>query len=245
LSSRKPLLLRRESGASAYAFRRLRARLIAHGIGMPRSVIVATSVDDDEQTAVTVVRLAVAFAKANVRTLILSLDVRHHRVEKLLDLQPVIGLTDVLMDHRPFASIAIPTGLTNLLLVPAGSGKAEETDLFASTRLGQVLEEAGRLADVVFVDAPVESAGGDLAVLASKADGSLLVIKAGSTRHRALRATLSELRIAGKPVLGVVLADRVHRRGGQHASRPGTSHPPAPIAQPDRPTPAGATTRGD
>jgi polysaccharide biosynthesis transport protein len=199
-SSRKPLLQRRESGASAYAFRRLRARLLAHGIAAPGGTVLATSVDHDEQTAVTVVRLAVALARANFRTLVLSLDVRHHRVEKLLDMRQTIGLTDVLMDHRSFASATIPTGLPNLVVVPAGSHKVEDTDLFASPRLRQVLEQASQLADIVLIDAPAESTGGDLAVLASQADGSVLVIKAGATRHRALRATLGELPTPHPPI---------------------------------------------
>lgn len=242
---RKPLLQRRESGASVYAFRRLRARLLAHGIVAPRGTVVAASVDDDEETAVTVVRLAVAFARANFRTLILSLDVRHHRVEKLLDVQRPIGLTDVLMDHRPFASVTSPTSLANLLVVPAGSGKVEDTDLFASTRLRHVLDQASQLADLVLVEAPAESTGGDLAVLASQVDGSLVVVKSGVTSHRALRATFNELRAAGKPVLGVVLADRAHGRGGHHATRrPGAPRSPVSDAQTSRPKPERAVSRG-
>jgi capsular polysaccharide biosynthesis protein/Mrp family chromosome partitioning ATPase len=244
-SRRRPLLQRRESGASVYAFRRLRARLLAHGVVAPQGTVVAASVDDDEETAVAVVRLAVAFARANFRTLILSLDVRHHRVEQLLDLQRPIGLTDVLMDHRPFASVTSPTGLANLLVVPAGSGKVEDTDLFASTRLRHVLDQASQLADLVLVEAPAESTGGDLAVLASQVDGSLVMAKSGVTSQRALRATLNELRAAGKPVLGVVLADRAHGRGGHHAARrPGIPRLPAPDAQTSRPDPERAVTRG-
>jgi succinoglycan biosynthesis transport protein ExoP len=219
--SRKPLLARRESDASAYAFRRLRARLLAGGIATAPSTVLATSVEDDEATAVTVVRLAAAFAKANFRTSILTLDVRHHRVERLLDVRPTFGLADALLDHRPFASIGIPTGLANLMLVPAGSGRAEDTDLFASSHFGDVLEEARQAADIVLVDAPAESTGGDLAVLAGQVDGSILVVKAGFSRYRTLRATVGELRAAGKPVFGIVLADRVPRRGGQHVGRGG------------------------
>jgi hypothetical protein len=71
-----------------------------------------------------------------------------------------------------------------------------------------------------------------------------VMAKSGVTSQRALRATLNELRAAGKPVLGVVLADRAHGRGGQHAARrPGIPRPPAPDAQTSRPDPEGAVTR--
>ena len=242
--SGKPLLRRRESAASVHAFRRLRARLLASGVAASPGIVVVTSVEDDEGSAVAIARLAEAFARANFRSLLLTLDVRHHRVERLLDVRPAVGLTDVLLDHRPFAGVVVPTGLANLLLVPAGSGKAEDSDLFASTRFGHVLEEARRLADVVFVDTPAESTGGDLAVIASQADGSLLVARAGSTRYRALRATLGELRAAGRPLLGIVLADRVPRRGGHHATRRSAPRPLEPDAAP-RPHLAGAAGARD
>jgi capsular polysaccharide biosynthesis protein/Mrp family chromosome partitioning ATPase len=227
LRSSRPVLRRRESGASTDAFRRLRARLLAHGIASPGGALVVASLHDGNESAEIVARLAIALARANFRTLLLSLDVRHHRLEALLDARRDIGLTEVLMDHRPLSAVAVPTvGLANLSLVPAGSGGVENTDLFASTGFRDVLDEARQLADVVLVEAPAGSTGGDVAVLAGQADGSLLLAKVGTTRRRALRLALAELRAAGRPVLGVVLADKVRRRGsGQHVSRSGARRP--------------------
>jgi Mrp family chromosome partitioning ATPase len=100
LRSRGSVLKSRENGAAVSAFRRLRARLLAHGIASRGGVLVVASLYDGEESAVIVARLAVALARANFRTLLISLDVRHHRMEKLLQMQCDSGLTDILMDYR-------------------------------------------------------------------------------------------------------------------------------------------------
>lgn len=220
LRSRGSVLKNGENGAAVNAFRRLRARLLAHGTASRGGVLVVASLYDGEESAVIVARLAVALARANFRTLLISLDVRHHRMEKLLQIQCDRGLTDILMDDRPLLSVVTATDHANLSLIPAGSGTVEDTDLFASTRLRHVLDEGGQIADIVLVEAPLGSTSADLAVLASQADGSLLVARTGSTRHCEVRAALRELSAVGASVLGVVVADKVRRRGaGQHVSQ--------------------------
>jgi Mrp family chromosome partitioning ATPase len=123
-------------------------------------------------------------------------------------------------------SVVTATDHANLWLIPAGSGTVEDTDLFASTRLRHVLDEGGQIADIVLVEAPLGSSSADLAVLANQADSSLLVARTGSTRHCEVRAALRELSAVGASVLGVVVADKVRRRGaGQHVSQPRAARP--------------------
>jgi capsular polysaccharide biosynthesis protein/Mrp family chromosome partitioning ATPase len=218
------LLSRAERGQSALAFRRLRARLLANGMASHQATVMVASLDDGDEAAAIVARLAMAVARVDRRTLIISLDVRNHRTEDLLDVRRSTGLTDVLLDHQPLTTVAAATTVANLTVIPAGSGSVDDTDLFASTRLLHVLDEARQLADLVLVEVP-RDIDGDLALLASHVDSSMVVARAGATRRGALRVAFDELGVAGTPVLGVVLADKVRpRRPGGPSVRAGGAH---------------------
>ena len=61
--------------------------------------------------------------------------------------------------------------------------------------------------DMVLIDSPPVMAATDAAVLASRVDGVLLVVKPGSTKLGACEQTVEQLRRSGANLLGVVLND--------------------------------------
>lgn len=99
----------------------------------------------------------------------------------------------------------LPTAVPNLRFLPAGMPTANPAELLSSQPAVEVLDEIGRLADVVVIDTPPILAVTDGTVLATKADGVVLVNALRDTRRGAAQRARQTLESAQARVLGVVL----------------------------------------
>ncbi|MDJ8954091.1 capsular biosynthesis protein, partial [Clostridium perfringens] len=78
------------------------------------------------------------------------------------------------------------------------------TELLASARMDQILNEASQEVDVIILDSP-PSLFADFQVLAAKTDGVFLVIQPGYTHADAAIACMERLNRVNAKILGVVL----------------------------------------
>lgn len=99
----------------------------------------------------------------------------------------------------------VPTDVNNLVLLPAGSLPPNPAQLLVSKKATAVLDELARLADVIVLDTPPMLAVADAAILASRADGVLLVTAFDETRRSAISRSLAMLETSGAPLLGAVV----------------------------------------
>jgi Mrp family chromosome partitioning ATPase len=85
--------------------------------------------------------------------------------------------------------------------------------------MGQLIETTKAKYDLVIVDSPPLVPVTDGALLASQADGALLVVRAGKTHERDFSEAVNALRLAGAEIVGVALnavpARRFNRIGPQ------------------------------
>jgi capsular exopolysaccharide synthesis family protein len=100
-----------------------------------------------------------------------------------------------------------------LTLLPAGKVPPNPAELLGSHRAGEVLDALSALADVVVIDTPPVLAVTDAAVLASRADGVVVVATAGQTHKGALARSVSTLTATHARVLGIVF-NKVEDKGG-------------------------------
>jgi Mrp family chromosome partitioning ATPase len=70
-----------------------------------------------------------------------------------------------------------------------------------------VLYDLAQEFDMLVIDTPPVGPVADALLLATCADGILVVARAGQTRQDALRGALESLSAAGKPILGIVMND--------------------------------------
>jgi Mrp family chromosome partitioning ATPase len=111
------------------------------------------------------------------------------------------------------AEFLVPTTVSNLFLLPCGSRPPNPAELLASRRTDEVLAALGDSVDVVIIDAPPLLAVTDPAVLASKADGVVLVAALNETHRVAAQRARDALSIPAVRVLGLVL-NKVDRSSG-------------------------------
>jgi capsular exopolysaccharide synthesis family protein len=199
-------LLRRRTGlvmvdapysADAEAYRILRANFDFFNVEHGARTIMVTSALEREGKSTTVANLAVAFARAGRRTVLVDLDLRRPALLRRFRLGAGPGVTDVALGRASLAdalaSVAVTSesnGAATLRVLGAGAIPPDIGEFVASGALVKLLRELRRDADVVLVDAPPLVRVGDAMALGARVDAVLVVARV----NRAPRALVGELR---------------------------------------------------
>ena len=174
-----------------------------------------TSSIPGEGKTTTAANLAVAFAQAGRRTILLDGDFRKPGIHRIFDLPNAHGLSSLLRsDATGLDEVTQSTEQENLRVITTGPLPPNPAELLGSQRMRTILGRLAEASDLVVVDSPPLQAVTDAALLASITDGTLLVIDAGRTRRGAIRRGREALAQAGARVLGVTLNRLPERSGG-------------------------------
>ena len=95
--------------------------------------------------------------------------------------------------------------MPNLSIITAGKLGSEPSAILQPTPLKKIFEEIKFYFDFIVVDVPPVIPVSDPVIIAGEADGTLLVVKAGSTPKDVVRRSLNFLKNSRIEVLGVVI----------------------------------------
>lgn len=208
--SRAPLyqlasILYPRSGVSE-AYRALRTNVEFSSIDAPVRTLLVTSALPREGKTVTAANLAVVFAQAGRRVILVDADLRQPGVHRIFDIPNDRGLTTLLRsDDVPLDAVVRGTEQAMLRLLPTGPLPPNPAELLGSQRMRAVVDRLVAAADLVIFDAPPLQAVTDASIMSSFVDGTLLVVDAQRSHRRAVRLGSESLARAGANVLGVVL----------------------------------------
>ena len=166
--------------------------------------LVVTSSGPGEGKSTTSANLAVIFAKSGQRVLLVDADMRKPTVHKTFNLLNNVGVSTVLSTSTNLAEAAQQTVIDNLSILPSGPKPPNPSELLGSSRMNQVMAEAKKLYDIVIFDMPPVVAVTDAQIMASKADGTILVVRENVSRKEPLTKAKELLNMVQARVLGVV-----------------------------------------
>jgi non-specific protein-tyrosine kinase len=190
------------------AYRALRTNLDFASLDQALKSLVVTSAGVGEGKSTTLANLAVVSAQAGRNVLLVDADLRRPTLHQLFDLGNEAGLTTVMMDDAALASPPFQaTQIEGLTVLTSGPLPPNPADLMGSQRMEEVIAALSARADQVFFDTPPIVAVTDAAVLATKADGVLLVVSAGKTRRDRARAAVQRLEQVNARLVGTVLTN--------------------------------------
>lgn len=202
----QPLVLfESDRSAFANAFRELRINLRFLQIAEGPRVLVITSCVPAQGTTMTAVNLSLALADAGHNVVIVDGDLRRPRVAASFDLAGDAGLSDVLRGAAPLRDSLQETGFAHLSALTSGAIPGDPTELLESRATADVLGQLSGQFDYVVVDSPSLLVK-DAAILATSAQGVLIVAQSGQTTRKQLGDAIHTLRRAGAPLLGSVLS---------------------------------------
>lgn len=217
-------LLQPRSGV-AEAYRALRTNIEFASVDAPIRTLLVTSAIAGEGKTVTASNLAVVFAQAGRRVLLVDADLRQPGVHLVFDLPNAHGLTSLLRsDEVSLDAIAQATDQANLRILSTGPLPPNPAELLNTQRMRAILERLKTGGDLVIFDSPPLQAVTDSAILSSLLDGTLFVIDAGRSHRAAVRQGREALALAGANVLGAILNGVPARVGSEYAYHYGNYH---------------------
>jgi capsular exopolysaccharide synthesis family protein len=189
------------------ALRGIRLGLIhAHGVAGPMMFTI-TSPGPGEGKSFVASNLALAFADAGHRTLLIDGDVRRGELHRLLEAQRKPGLTDYLEGTTTREAVLQPTRYPSLTFLGGGTRTHGAPELLSSPALSQLLLSLRSSYDVILVDTPPLGAGVDPYVLATATGNLVLVMRTGVTDRELAGAKLDMLDRLPIRILGAILND--------------------------------------
>ncbi len=184
-------------------------------------VIAFTSPYPREGKTTIISNLAVQLAEIDRKVLLIDADMRQPRLHAVFGVSNALGLSDLIADTRaietlPVASLSQETSLYGLRLLPSGPGTPSIAKLLYSKGFDKLLARLREEYDMILIDTPPMLTVPDARILARRADGVVLVLRAGHTTKLMAKAAVERLVDDGIPILGTVLNDwnpRSPRRG--------------------------------
>jgi capsular exopolysaccharide synthesis family protein len=193
----------RPSSVEAEAYRSVRTALLV-GLHPQQKVIQVSSPEPGDGKSTFISNLAIALAQSGKRVLLIDADLRRPTLHRLFHARQEIGTAEVLTGEIQLVNALQESRVENLWLLTAGLNPPNPAETLLSPRLDQLLDEARREFDLVLVDTPPLLVVSDPCIVASRTDGSLLVVRTRKSSRLAIRQTNHLLQQHGIPLLGVV-----------------------------------------
>src|SRR6266516_364024 len=185
-------------------FRSLRTRILQAGERQKMRAFVVTSAGVGEGKTLTALNLSWLLAQTDgVKAVVIDADLRQPCATDYLGIEAPYGLSEVLAGTATLEESIVKLKPSGLHLLPGGEARDDVAELLSGSKFGRVLADARRMFDYIIIDAPPLGIFTDANLLINRADGALLVVRAGKTRFGSVDLLLEQL--PRERILGVVL----------------------------------------
>ena len=189
----------------AEAMRQLRTNLQFVNVDRPLRSLVVSSAVPGEGKSTTVCNLGIAFAEAGKRVILVDADLRRPKVAEYLGLEGAVGLTNILAGQASVRDAVQPWGSSGLWVLPSGYVPPNPSELLGSGNMADLLAALSSGFDVILIDTPPLLPVTDAAVMATVADGCLLVSRYAKTTTTQAAMASGALAAVGAKLHGCVL----------------------------------------
>ena len=188
----------------AEAYRSLRSNIEYSSFDNEYRAIVVTSSVPGEGKSTTAGNLAIALAKSGNSVLLVDCDMRKPSIHKKFKISNMYGTAELLLRKRLFEEVANKHS-ENLIIITAGKIPPNPSEMLASKAMTAFIEEMKKEFKYIILDTPPLQAVTDAQVLSTKADGVLLVVRAGSTKREMVLNSVDLIKKVHGKIIGTVL----------------------------------------
>ncbi|WP_214874804.1 CpsD/CapB family tyrosine-protein kinase [Exiguobacterium sp. CH10] len=192
----------------AEQYRTIRTNLQFTSLGADLQTIVVTSASPGEGKSTTASNLAIVYAQLGKRVLLVDCDMRKPTAHFTFQLPGQLGLSTVLAKRTTLERSIQATQVPKLSMLPAGPIPPNPSELLASPMMKRVLEEIKQSYDMIILDAPPIMQVADSRIVASEADGTILVIGCDNSNRDYVLKAKEQLELSGANILGLVMNKR-------------------------------------
>jgi capsular exopolysaccharide synthesis family protein len=183
----------------------LRTMLLQGRLAGGSCLLIISSACSGEGKTMLAGHLAVSFARAGRRTLLVDCDLRRPSLHRLFSLPRTPGLCDLLSDPAREEDVVQLTEVPGLHLLPAGKFSPQAAAALAQGAFETIFQRLRGRFDFVIVDSSPVLAVPDALMIARCADGVVFSIRPGVSQGPLVYAAYERLRDLGLPFIGTVV----------------------------------------
>lgn len=189
----------------AECYRTLRTNIQFSSFDKKIQTIVITSSGPGEGKSTTSSNLAVVMAQNGSKTILIDCDQRKPKLHKVFLTSNQKGLSDVLVGNSVFQEAVQKTEIENLDILTSGTRPPNPSELLASIKMKNFIENLREKYDCIIIDTPPVIAVTDAQIVSRYADGCLLVVASAQAEREAVAKAKELLEKVDAKILGVVL----------------------------------------
>lgn len=174
--------------------------------GQDIRVIAITSVQPGEGKSTTSSNLAISFANAGFKTILIDADTRNSILSGTFKATgKVSGLTGYLSGNAYLSEAICETNVPNLSIIPAGKTAPNPTTLLQNSNFISMIDSLKEYYDYIIIDTPPIGLVIDAAIIAQKCDGTIIVTEAGAIKRKFVQKAKEQMEQSGAAFLGIIL----------------------------------------
>ena len=188
----------------AESYRLIRSGLLLSSAEHPPRTVLVTSMEAKEGKTTTTVNIARILCQGNKRVLIIDCDLRRPRIQSLFSLDNNQGLSNFLTGNTDDNLIRKIPG-EDIFVITSGPVPPNPAELVSSHKMKTLIAKMSENFDFVLLDSPPVQSVTDSLALTRIVDGTIVVVRAGSTTYEMLQSGMKKLSDVRCHVLGFVL----------------------------------------
>lgn len=149
--------------------------------------------------------VAVVFAQEGKKVLLIDADLRKPTMHYTFLKTITPGLTNLLTSHWNLNQVVKESGISGLDLITSGPIPSNPAELLELNSMDMLIAEVIGKYDLIIFDAPPVLSVSDAQVLASKCDGTILVISSGLTEKSNAIKAKEVLQTSNANIIGTIL----------------------------------------
>lgn len=188
-----------------------------------KKIVITSSVASEGKTTTTI-NLAITFAQAGQRVLLIDGDLRKPKIHQYFSVPNAPGLTDylgstvsaVIKDKVDLFTIVHPTEFDNLSIICSGSIPPNPAEILGSEPMSDFLDEISNDFDYIIIDTPPINIVSDALPIIREADGVVMVVRYNQSTHPEVERAIASLEFIDAKILGFIVNFVETRAGGRY-----------------------------
>ncbi|EOR28244.1 capsular exopolysaccharide family protein [Clostridium sartagoforme AAU1] len=189
---------------AAESYRTLRTNIQYSSFDKEYKVIMVTSSEPTEGKSTTAGNLALCLAQGEKKVILVDCDLRKPSLHKKFKISNIVGLSDVMIGKEELVT-AMHRYNNNLVILTSGKIPPNPSEMLSSKAMTALLDTLKQNFDYIILDTPPVQAVTDSQILATKADGTILVVRAERTKKDSVQNAINLLKKVNADVIGTVL----------------------------------------
>ena len=213
MKSNKELIVQKDPKSPvSEVFRTLRTNIQFMNANKKLKTLLITSTFPGEGKSWVASNLAVTFAQAGNKVILIDADMRKGRQYKIFDALPRPGLSNYLSgmdleegENPDISKYLQRTEVNNLLIMTAGNIPPNPSELLVSDQMNKLLKDLKSVCDIVVIDGTPCELVTDSVILSRIVDSTVIVTAHKETKKDNLERVIKNIQNVGGKLVGVVI----------------------------------------